>query len=272
MIHQVVAVNCLELLGMPSLADRSIDVVIADPPYSKKVHECSRRGMTDYKERKGAGARDRRRRDLGFDHLTPEVRRGTAEQVARLVRRWALIFTDLEGVGSPQSDEYPEGSGWIGDIQRAGLEYVRTGVWHKLGSTPQTTGDRPGSSIECIVIAHQMRSRPRSAPVPVRKRWNGGGHHAFWEHPIVLDRAGTGERYHTTQKPLSLMEELVLLFSNEGETILDPFCGSGTTGIAARMHGRGFLGMELNPEWAETARRRVAGERVVINEAQPELF
>ncbi len=57
------------------------------------------------------------------------------------------------------------------------------------------------------------------------------------------------------------MELLVRLFSNPGDLILDPFAGSGTTGVAALRLGRRFLGWEMNPEYVEVARKRLANAR-----------
>jgi site-specific DNA-methyltransferase (adenine-specific) len=57
------------------------------------------------------------------------------------------------------------------------------------------------------------------------------------------------------------MERLVRLFSDQGELILDPFTGSGSTGVAALRLGRRFAGWEMNPEYAEMARRRLAAAR-----------
>jgi len=57
------------------------------------------------------------------------------------------------------------------------------------------------------------------------------------------------------------MELLVRLFSNPGELLLDPFAGSGTTGVAALRLGRRFLGWEMNAEYAEIARRRLLAAR-----------
>ena len=56
---------------------------------------------------------------------------------------------------------------------------------------------------------------------------------------------------HPTVKPISLMEFFIRLHSQEGETILDPFCGSGTTGIAAISMGRNFIGIEIDPKYCE---------------------
>ena len=72
-------------------------------------------------------------------------------------------------------------------------------------------------------------------------------------------------RFHVCQRPVALIE--AWLFRCEANTILDPFCGSGTTLVAAKKLGRHFLGFEISPEYCEIARKRIA-----LVEAQPSLF
>lgn len=62
---------------------------------------------------------------------------------------------------------------------------------------------------------------------------------------------------HPTQKNLQLMEELVKIHSNEGNTILDPFMGSGTTGVACQNLSRKFIGIELDPDYFDVAVNRI---------------
>lgn len=62
---------------------------------------------------------------------------------------------------------------------------------------------------------------------------------------------------HPTQKPLKLMERVVLASSNPKDLILDPFCGSGTTGVAAVKHGRRFIGVEIEPNFLDLSERRL---------------
>jgi 16S rRNA G966 N2-methylase RsmD len=73
-------------------------------------------------------------------------------------------------------------------------------------------------------------------------------------------------KVHPTQKPVAVMLWNILQMG-EAETILDPFCGSGTTLVAAKKLGRHFLGFEISPEYCEIARKRIA-----LVEAQPQLF
>ena len=93
-----------------------------------------------------------------------------------------------------------------------------------------------------------------------RKHWNGGGHHAVW----VCD-VERGE--HPTQKPLRLVMDWIAKFTDEGETVLDPFMGSGTTGVACHKLGRKFIGIEKRPDYFA-----LACERLVDVSRQGELF
>jgi site-specific DNA-methyltransferase (adenine-specific) len=216
-----------------------VDHIITDPPYSEHVHGAARSSrMVSANDRGGKyGADVRRNVDLGFAHLDPDVRESCARLFASLVRRWVLVFSDTESSHL-----------WREDLTLYSLDYVRTGAWIKIGCTPQFSGDRPATGFESVTIAHQ----------PGRKRWNGGGKHAVWSHPIVLDRGRNGARLHTTQKPLGLMGELVGLFTDEGETILDPFAGSGTTLVAAKQAGRRAIGVEAQERYCEVIAKRLA--------------
>lgn len=146
-----------------------VDHIITDPPYSEKVHKTVRSSKLKAGHPKERG-NWHRNVDLGFVHLSPELREVCAMEFARLARRWVLVFSDVEGAPA-----------WWDDLTVAGLEYVRTGFWHKPGGTPQFSGDRPANAVEAITICH-----PKG-----RKRWNGGGGFGFWSVPIVQNRGDT---------------------------------------------------------------------------------
>ena len=86
-----------------------------------------------------------------------------------------------------------------------------------------------------------------------KKRWNGGGHHAFWEFP-----KGSAKYGHPTGKPLALFKSFVQAFTEPGETILDPFMGSGTTLRAAKDTGRKAIGIDIREAYCEVAAKRLA--------------
>lgn len=70
-------------------------------------------------------------------------------------------------------------------------------------------------------------------------------------------RRSDPDREHPTQKPLSLMTWCVLNFTKEGDTVLDPFMGSGTTGVACVQTGRNFIGVEIDPGYYAIAEKRI---------------
>jgi site-specific DNA-methyltransferase (adenine-specific) len=69
------------------------------------------------------------------------------------------------------------------------------------------------------------------------------------------------DREHITQKPLNVMRQLVRI-APKGGAVLDPFMGSGSTGVAAATEGYGFIGVEMSPAHCETARSRIRGAQV----------
>ncbi len=254
--------DCLDVL--PAL--EAVDHIITDPPYSEHTHSKQRRGGSEL-ERKGDGTRTRagisRTRDLGFESLDESTRREAAFHFGKLVRRWVLVFSDVESCHL-----------WRRELQACELEYVRTAAWRKLNATPQFTGDRPAVGFETITIAHP----------PGKKKWNGGGRHGWWEFveddtaapvwevPIVNSSRTKMPRLHTTQKPLALMTRLVEEFTDARETILDAFAGSGTTLRAAKDLGRKAIGIEREECYCEVAAERMAQETLfpLLQESFPE--
>ena len=84
-------------------------------------------------------------------------------------------------------------------------------------------------------------------------------HGTFNEHcrPGVWWVTPPSKRYHKTQKPLDIILDFVKASTNEGDTILDPFMGSGTTGVACVQTGRNFIGIEIDPDYFEIAKTRI---------------
>ena len=75
--------------------------------------------------------------------------------------------------------------------------------------------------------------------------------------PDVLEWKYSGNKLHPTQKPLCVLTPLIQSFSRPGDIVLDPFCGSGSTLLAAKLQGRRFIGIELDSRYSEIARDRL---------------
>jgi site-specific DNA-methyltransferase (adenine-specific)/modification methylase len=78
--------------------------------------------------------------------------------------------------------------------------------------------------------------------------------HNFIQTPICMGKERTK---HKTQKPLKVCLPFIEISSNEGDLVLDPFIGSGSTAVAAKMLGRNYLGYELNDEFCKIAEERI---------------
>lgn len=216
--------SCLSASGLHSLPDKSVDLIVTDPPYAEYVHDKVRSGTRIGQRTRSTPGQTGISApvDLGFAHLSQRTMTLCARQFARVCRRWVLIFADEM-----------TGNDWVHAGEAAGLEHIRTGWWIKEGGSPQFTGDRPAIPGEVIVILHP----------PGKKRWHGGGKPARWPYPVASDNKGE-QRIHPTQKPVGLIEALLRDFSDKDELICDPFAGSASTGVAAVHLGRRFLGME----------------------------
>jgi len=222
------------------IAEGSVDHVVTDPPYDDRTQSRARRGKKTDDSLSAP-------MPINFDPATTARRATWANWIAAATRRWAMVFSDHES-----SME------WAGALEGAGfgMIYVRSALWVRTGDAivedvkprksgaPQFTGDRPATGHEVIVIAHKVKAM----------RWNGCGKTAVYTAPVVRGP----ERVHPTQKPVSLMLQLLRDFADPGETICDPFTGAGTTQVAAKILGMRSVGIDLNARYADYARRRIA--------------
>lgn len=231
--------------------------VLSDPPYSKHTHENSRAGARkvplhggDGKLRKGDISRAV---DFGFDPLSWSLRGTIAEQSRRLATAWILLFSDNEGAAT-----------WREAIEEVGLHHYREGHWRKLNAPPKFDGRGPAADDESIEIAHQSNVKGKCLPT----NWSSHGKHASWEHAVVIERGGRqdGEpRVHETQKPESLICELLEDFTQPGDMVIDFTSGGGTTLVCARRMGRRAIGIESRQDDCFKTVRRLQAEKANVS-------
>ena len=215
--------DCLEI--MRSMPDKSVDAVITDPPYGTNdgAGKVIRRGNTDT--------------DFSVLDWDKDLPTDYIKELSRIMKddTWGAIFTDNIAIGEI----------WQTLINN-GLSPRNTFYWVKYNKAPTPRANFK-SCIETAVVFTKGRTTIK---------WNGGGNQAnYIEMPFV---SGKDAGLHPTQKPVKLMKHFIELFTKEGDTILDPFMGSGTTGVACVQTGRNFIGCEIDPTYFAIAEKRIA--------------
>jgi site-specific DNA-methyltransferase (adenine-specific) len=116
-------------------------------------------------------------------------------------------------------------------------------VWDKVDGLPSKREIGFNDNSDCELIWTNVGNAARI----IRHRWMGA----------MKASEQTERRVHPTQKPIELMRQIIRHYTKPGDTVLDPYMGSGTTGVAALMEGRSFVGIELDPGYYEIAKRRI---------------
>jgi site-specific DNA-methyltransferase (adenine-specific) len=216
------------------LLDR-VSHILTDPPYEADAHRRGR--VTNASINKGEDAA------LTFEAITEELRTYIAVQAARLSEGWFLAFCQAEGV-------LP----WRQAMEQEEHRYRGPAVWVKPDGSPKFTGSGPSQSFEMMVTSWCGTGN---------SRWNSKGKRGVYTHPVNVDRHGG----HQTEKPLPLLRELLLDFTQPGDTVLDPFMGIGSLGVACLELGRKYIGIEMDAGYFEIARKRISDIPANQNEA-----
>lgn len=216
--------DCLEVL--PTLG--RFDHIISDPPYEASLHASKNKLRARLRTDGGPDLKG-----LDFESIDA-IREQVVGMAAAQCAGWFIAFCTVEGTWE-----------WARAINASTLKYKRACAWVKPDSTPQLNGQGPAQGYECFVAAWGGAGQAR---------WNSGGKRGVYTHLVNHQRQGE----HPTEKPVSLMAEIILDFTKPGETICDPFCGSGSTGVAAIKCGRNFVGIEQDPKWFDLSCRRLS--------------
>ena len=230
--------NCLAV--MKDLKDESVDMVLTDPPYNitnDSLKQASRWWVL----------RDNYFAKNTFDQQTEEdwakLMNDCFEQTARVCKKGAnvIVFTGAEKIDKVKSS-----------AEKNGLHYKTFGVWLKSNPFPRNKNITFVLALEIwLYFVNQKASGAFNNDGKVLRN--------FFESPC----AGNGERKHgkhPTQKPVKLMERFIEVLSNENDVVLDPFMGSGSTGVACKNLNRQFIGCELNKDYFEIAKSRIDNE------------
>lgn len=226
--------DCREIL--PTLG--KVDAVVTDPPYGVSVAGSVQVGMP------GNGSR---RLDFfkgDSDWVAMNILVKTAIELA--IQLSPLVFSAWCGHRQ---------IGFITDALEANGFSTRLLFWRKKCPPPSAPGAGFSSSVECCVYGYKP-GRP----------WNGGQYDFHIFEADNYRHGQPGKEDHPTQKPLSLISWQISKITANASTILDPFMGSGTTGVACANLGRKFIGIEIEPKYFD-----IACKRIEIAYSQPRL-
>ena len=253
---KVLVGDCIEL--MRALPEASVDMVFADPPYNLLLGgellrpDNSKVDAVDDDWDKFADPADAK--DTGFaqyDSFTRAWLRAARRALKPEGTLWVIgSYHNIFRIGTALQDE---GYWLLNDI-----------VWRKSNPMPNFKGKRFTNAHETLIwAARDRRAKKYTFNYDSMKELNEGVQmRSDWLLPLCTGgerlKGEDGKKAHPTQKPEALLFRCVMAATNPGDTILDPFFGTGTTGAVARRLGRHFIGLERDQTYAALARRRIA--------------
>ena len=220
--------DCLDVLR--NMPDGAVNATITDPPYSERTHSGHDATASGHI---GQGKDNADRKGLGYQHWTRADVDTVIPELCRVCSGWVVVMTDTD-LAVPIRDT----------MTKAGRYAFAPLPYYAPGSRVRLSGDGPSSWTVWIVVCRTAE----------QMQWGTlpGGYMraAGWEKPK-----------HMGGKPVELMRALVRDYSRPGDVVLDPFLGAGTTGVACKELGRGFIGCEIDRTYYDVAKARIDAAR-----------
>jgi site-specific DNA-methyltransferase (adenine-specific) len=243
--------DCLDLMEkcLSKYPEGRFDMIFADPPYF-----LSNDGISCH-----AGKR------VSVNKGKWDVSQGVEENHA-FNQQWLSLCQKLLK---------PNGTLWVSGtqhvifslgfaMQQLGLKVLNDIIWEKPNPPPNLACRYFTHSTETILWAAKNKSSKHCFNYALMRAHNEGKQmKSVWQ--FTAPKAGEKlHGKHPTQKPVALLERIILASTMEGDWVLDPFAGSGTTGVAALRHKRNFVGMEKESEFCDLSLRRLQDETIAI--------
>lgn len=216
-INKIYCGDCMEI--MKTFPDKSVDLIVTDPPYIIGAKGCGLAG-----DRKYLHNITEQKLDKGFDFNS------VMSEFVRICREVNIIIF----CGRLQLKEFLD---WIYNN-----DYTWNLIcWHKTNPTPLTNNNYlPDTEY----IFHIWKNRKLTGTYETKKKF------------YIL--SAESEKFnHPTAKPIKLIGNLIINGTNEGDLVLDPFLGSGTTAVSAKQLKRNYIGIEISPEYCKIAEERL---------------
>lgn len=217
-INTIQNIDCLD--GFKQIPDESIDLILTDPPYGIS------RELNCKNKRLGTTAR----LDFNFGKWD-QFNEAWFNIAVKKTKGWIISFCAKKDIGF-----------YWNILEKNGFKAIDVIVWQKPDPVPLNGKTKLLNAWEAAIIG----KRP------------GAYFTGKCKHNIFKYQAPKGkDRIHRTQKPLGLMEELILLTTKKDDLVLDPFLGSGTTAVACIKTGRNYIGFEINKKYYKQSLKRI---------------
>lgn len=239
--------DCLEIL--PKIPEGSIDMVFADPPYF-----LSNGGITCHAGRMVSVNKGEWDKSPGVSEMH-EFNLLWLEACQRVLKKDGTIWVSgtnhvIHSVGFA--------------MQQLGFKILNDIVWYKRNAPPNLSCRYFTHSTEFVLWSAKSDKSRHTFNYPLMKEMNKGKQmRNVWEIGAP-PKAEKLHGKHPTQKPLKLLSRIILASTQEGEIVLDPFNGSGSTGIAAARKGRKYIGIDTEREYLELTKKRFGDETLKV--------
>ncbi len=245
--NQVLVGDCVELMGW--LPSGSVDMIFADPPYNLQLAGELHR-PNNSKVDAVDDDWDRFESFETYDAFTKawlkECRRVLKDDGAL----WVIgSYHNIFRVGAA--------------LQDLGFWVLNDVIWRKTNPMPNFRGRRFTNAHETLIWCAKSQDARYTFNYEAMKALNDDLQmRSDWLIPLCTGaerlKDADGRKAHPTQKPEALLHRVILAGTKPGALVLDPFFGTGTTGVVARRLGRSYIGIEKDPEYARRARERIA--------------
>jgi site-specific DNA-methyltransferase (adenine-specific) len=246
--------DALELLR--ASADESFDLIFADPPYF-----LSNDGVTCRSGRRAS------------------VNKGAWDKAPTVEK---IQDFNLAWLGECRRLLKPDGAIWVTGtahniysvgfaLQTLGYKILNDIAWYKVNPPPNLACRYFTHATETILWAKRDARARHTFNYQEMKQANGGKQmQSLWQ---ITPPSAREKRYgkHPTQKPEALLERILRASSDEGQHVLDPFCGSGTTGVVAARMNRRFTGFDVDENYLRVASQRINDE-LPVRAGRPRVF
>ena len=239
--------NTLEILSL--LPEDSVDLLIVDPPYNldKDFH--------GNKFKKTSG------------EVYEEYTENWIKLVKPLLKKNATIYVCCDWLSSSQIfivlDKYFQVQNritWQREKGRGALTNWKNGmedIWFATNSNKYTFNVEAVKVRRSVIAPYKEDGRPKDWEETKEGRFRNTYPSNFWDDISIPYWSMPENTAHPTQKPEKLLAKLILASSNEGDIVLDPFLGSGSTSVTAKKLGRHYIGIEQNEQYCVWAEKRL---------------